>query len=151
MRLTPDQALAEWVVYQLRDEFDNALYVGMTGNLRGRMRSHRRRSDIWRLVRHVEVETFTDKEGAALRESNLIFELDPPFNSSGRRTREGEVGVGASGRTAKCVDCGAEVVAVESLAGAGHLLDVQYRFADGHGIANPGHVHRCPARRAIAS
>lgn len=105
-----------------------------------------RHADVQQLVAllAIETESFPDRDGAAMREADLIFELDPPLNKVGRRTREGEAFVaGAHGPVESCPHC----TAMGLLRCGDDLVDAQYVGKDGTAFGNAAWFHRCPARR----
>jgi hypothetical protein len=120
----------------------------MTGNVQSRLLQHSKQ-DYWRVVRGVEVEDLSDRDAAVMREGDLIYELDPPLNKTGRRTREGETGAPTHhGQIVSCSDCTAMglIRYGESLIDAGWVNP-----HEGNGFGNPAHFHRCPARRLSAA
>lgn len=80
-RTQPAPALTD--VYVCYDRDRTVIYVGMTNDLLRRMGQHLAGSPWWADVRRVDVEHYSTREGAALRESLLIQALDPWANVAG--------------------------------------------------------------------
>jgi excinuclease Cho len=78
-------------IYIFRDDDGEALYVGKSVNIRQRVLSHLRTAEEGRLLqdsRRVDFECTGGEIGALLRESQLIKQLQPPFNQKLRGVRE---------------------------------------------------------------
>jgi len=81
--LTSDASFADTLpthVYIARGKDGACLYVGMTGNLRRRIRTHISTSSWWAGVAELTVETHDSRKHASEREGHLIDVLDPPHN-----------------------------------------------------------------------
>jgi hypothetical protein len=76
-------------VYIAYDADDKVLYVGVTKRQITRIDEHRERSAWWPLVRRLEIEHYPTPADAAMRESELIRTLQPPFNVKGTASRAG--------------------------------------------------------------
>ncbi|HJV02410.1 MAG TPA: GIY-YIG nuclease family protein [Burkholderiaceae bacterium] len=78
-------------IYIFRDDDGEALYVGKSVNIRQRVLSHLRTAEEGKLLqcsRRVDFECTGGEIGALLRESQLIKQLQPPFNQKLRGLRE---------------------------------------------------------------
>lgn len=62
---------------------ERLLYIGQTGNVKARLRNHRRDSAWWKHVTHVYVERVADARDLTAREHEQIVAFDPPFNIAG--------------------------------------------------------------------
>lgn len=69
------------VVYIARAADGSILYVGITGSLAARFATHKESSKWWAQAVEITIETWPDRATAAARETALIAELRPPFNS----------------------------------------------------------------------
>lgn len=76
---TSDWAAQTWL-YRARTEHRWLLYVGVTGNVAGRMRTHRRSSLWWLECSYLELEVFPDRAMALLEEKIAIQLEQPQFN-----------------------------------------------------------------------
>ena len=67
-------------VYRLYDEQDELLYIGLTGDVRTRLRRHAQTQPWWSAVRRITIETFDNTETAALAEKQAIRREHPRYN-----------------------------------------------------------------------
>jgi len=82
-------------VYAFRDEQDRVLYIGKSRNIRKRAMSYftkaetrERMNRMLDLTHHISaIPCHTDLE-ASIRESRIIAQAKPPFNSAGKRTEK---------------------------------------------------------------
>lgn len=77
-------ALERSVVYRAYDERGKILYVGVTDCIHARLGQHKANSPWWPDLHSMKIEVYDERRVAEARELDLITELDPPFNSSGR-------------------------------------------------------------------
>jgi hypothetical protein len=76
---TSDWPGSTWA-YRAYDEFNGLLYIGITGNVAGRMRTHRRSSQWWPRCTWVELTVFSKREYALMHEKHSIKSEEPEFN-----------------------------------------------------------------------
>lgn len=76
-----------YAVYTIRDAATGeALYVGMTGNLRRRLAAHSRKP--WAIGSVASAVTCTDRTVARQLEASTIFELQPRYNTYLKKERQ---------------------------------------------------------------
>jgi hypothetical protein len=82
----PDPApQVEHVVYRAYDAAGALIYVGMSSNLKSRLRAHRRGSDWWRFHAEIATEVFPTRAAALAAEEEAIRTENPIWNLSGVR------------------------------------------------------------------
>jgi predicted GIY-YIG superfamily endonuclease len=78
----------KWIVYRLYDEDERLLYVGMTGNLYGRLSAHCRR---FHEVKWYTAEEYPDWGTARRAEGRAIATENPFYNREGRNPNDADL------------------------------------------------------------
>lgn len=77
-------------LYRCSGGENELLYVGITGDLGGRLADHARTQPWWIMTSHIEIETYPDRDAAARAERLAIKQDRPLFNvvhiGEGRRS-----------------------------------------------------------------
>lgn len=136
----------QWVVYKLYGNGNHLLYVGMTRDLRARLKQHKR-EEYWRDVKSVETEDLPDQESALEREAELIRDLSPALNVVGRKKwPDGPTVNAASSKLATCRSCGAMgLVWAKGRGGKPYLIEPDWVSSlHGTGIGIRTNFHKCP-------
>lgn len=68
-----------WVYFH-KNENDDVLYVGMSGDPLSRTTQHSKTSEWFNLVRSIDVVQYENRDDAEKAEAKAIFEINPPFN-----------------------------------------------------------------------
>lgn len=73
------------VVYRAFDQNGDLLYVGMSSNLKLRLRAHKRKSDWWAFQAEITTTVYPTRQEALAAESEAIANESPAWNTAGVR------------------------------------------------------------------